>query len=206
MQVIHRLGLVVTLAVSLSACALTEDTVSLQYTPMAGVTEVPGAKQAGVTVIVADARSDYRDRVSTKKNGYGMEMAAIRSDRDVTLVVKEALESELRARGFRVGEGPAQTKVELLKFYNDFKIGFFSGDAVADVTFNVQVVGANGAIVFSKPINSNGKAADIMLASGSNAKEALENGLRTAIANLMQDPEFIGAVVKAGTAGGKPVS
>lgn len=206
MQSIVRLAFVVTFALSLSACALSEDTVSLQYTPMAGVSEVGGAKQASVVVNVVDARSDYRDRVSTKKNGYGMEMAAIRSDRDVTLVVKEALESELRARGFRVGEGPAQTKVDLLKFYNDFKIGFFTGDAVADVTFNVQVVGANGAIAFSKPINSSGKAADIMLASGSNAKEALENGLRTAIANLMQDPEFMSAVMKAGAAGGKPIS
>lgn len=202
-----RLGLSSCIAVSLSACALSEDTVSLQYAPMGAVAEMPGAKQASIIVNVVDARSDHRDRVSTKKNGYGMEMAAIRADRDVTLLVKEAIEAELRARGFRVGEGSAQAKIDLLKFYNDFKVGFFSGDAIADVTFNVQVVGANGAIVFSKPISSSGKAADIMLASGSNAKEALENGLRTAIANLMQDAEFMSAVMKAGTAAaGKPVS
>lgn len=200
-----RLAVVLILAGSVSACALTEDTVSLQYQPMPNVTEVPGAKQAGIVVSVADVRTAHGDRVSTKKNGYGMEMAAIRSDRDVPTLVKEAIETELKARGFRVGEGPAQAKGSLLRFYNDFKIGFFSGDAVAEVAFNIQVVGANGAILFSKPINSSGKAADILLANGSNAKEALENGLRTAVANLMNDPEFIAAVLKAGAAG-KPIS
>ncbi|NOT38894.1 MAG: hypothetical protein HOP13_00205 [Alphaproteobacteria bacterium] len=200
-----RVAVVLVLGLSVSACALSEDTVSLQYQPMQNATEIPGAKQTGIVVSVVDARAENRDRVSVKKNGYGMEMAAIRSDRDVAGFVKEAIESELKARGFRVGEGPAQAKADLLKFYNDFKIGFFSGDAVAEVAFNIQVAGSNGAILYSKPISSSGKAADILLASGSNAKEALENGLRTAIANLMNDPAFIAAVLKSGT-GVKPVS
>lgn len=193
-----RFGAVLFLAVGMSACALSEDTVSLQYHPMAGVTPIAGAKQVGVVVAVADARTDHRDRVSVKKNGYGMEMAAIRSDRDVPGLVKEAIETELRAQGFRVGEGSVQAKADLLTFYNDFKIGFFSGDAVAEVTFNIQIVGQNGAILYSKPVTSTGKAPDILLASGSNAKTALENGLQAAVANLMTDPEFIKAVLKAG--------
>jgi uncharacterized lipoprotein len=201
MTAFHRLGGILLVALSLSACALSEDTVSLQYRPMSGVSEVAGAKAVGIVVSVADARADHRDRVSVKKNGYGMEMAAIRSDRDVSQLVKESIETELRARGFRVGEGSAQTKVDLTTFYNDFKIGFFSGDAVAEVSFNVQVVGAGGAILYSKPISSTGKNADILLANGSNAKEALENGLQTAIANLMADPDFLKAVIKSGGRG-----
>jgi uncharacterized lipoprotein YajG len=164
---------------------------------MTGVSEVPSARAAGVVVSVADARSDHRDRVSVKKNGYGMEMAAIRSDRDVAQLLKESIETELRARGFRVGEGTTQTKVDLMTFYNDFKIGFFSGDAVAEVSFNVQVVGSSGAILYSKPVSSTGKAPDILLASGTNAKTALENGLQTAVANLMADPDFINAMIKS---------
>jgi len=200
MRLLVRFCAAALLAVAISGCALTEDTVSLQYRPMAGVAEVPGAKQVGIVVAVADARTAHRDRVSVKKNGYGMEMAAIRSDRDVTLLVKEAIEAELRARGFRIGEGGAQAKADLLTFYNDFKIGFFSGDAVAEVTFNIQVVGSNGTILYSKPVSSSGKAPDILLASGSNAKTALENGLQTAIANLMSDQAFIDSVLKSGAA------
>jgi uncharacterized lipoprotein YajG len=199
MAAVARFGATLALAFSVSACALSEDTVSLQYRPMAAVAEVAGAKQVGIVVAVADARTDHRDRVSVKKNGYGMEMAAIRSDRDVTLILKEAIETELRARGFRVGEGSAQAKADLLKFYNDFKIGFFSGDAVAEITFNVQVVANDGTILYSKPVSSTGKAPDILLASGSNAKTALENGLQTAVANLMNDQDFINAVLKSGS-------
>jgi len=206
MTVLCRVAAIAMLAVTLSACALTEDTVSLQYRAMSPVTAVPGASTVSINVVVADARTQHQDRVSVKKNGYGMEMAAIRSDRDVGSVVKDAIETELKARGFRVGESTAQgtAKIDLITFYNDFKIGFFSGDAVADVTFNVQVVGPGNAILFSKPISSTGKAPDILLASGSNAKTALENGLQTAVANLMVDQDFINAVVKAG--GGKTSS
>ncbi len=201
MTVFHRLGGVLLVALSLSACALTEDTVSLQYKPMSGVSEIAGAKNARVVVAVADVRSDHRDRVSVKKNGFGMEMAAIRADSDVAQLLKGSIETELRARGFRVGEGTAQTKVDLLTFYNDFKVGFFSGDAVAEVSFNVQVLGDGGAILYSKPVSSTGKNPNILLASGSNAKTALENGLQTAVANLMSDADFINAVLKAGAKG-----
>src|SRR5262245_49162144 len=153
MTVLCRLGAILAVAFMMSACALTEDTVSLQYRSMNAVAAVPGANTVGINVSVVDARSDHRDRVSVKKNGYGMEMAAIRSDRDPTAVVKEAIETELKARGFRVGEGNGQAKIDLIAFYNDFKVGFFSGDAVADVTFNVQVVGAGGNILYSKPVS-----------------------------------------------------
>lgn len=206
MTLLCRLGAIIMVAVTMSACALTEDTVNLQYRAMSPVAPVAGAGSAAINVVVADARTQHQDRVSVKKNGYGMEMAAIRSDRDVASVVKEAIETELKARGFRVGEGTAQAKVDLLTFYNDFKIGFFTGDAVADVTFNVQVVGAGGAILYSKPISSTGKAPDILLANGTNAKTALENGLQTAVANLMVDQDFINAVLKSGGKTTTPVS
>ena len=142
MTVFCRLGSVVLVALCLSACALTEDTVNIQYHPMTAISAVPGAPSVVIAVAVLDARTEHRDRVSVKKNGYGMEMAAIRSDRDVPQIVKESIETELKARGFRVGDSAAQAKVDLIAFYNDFKIGFFSGDAVAQVSFNVQVIGA----------------------------------------------------------------
>jgi len=206
MTVLCRLGAALLAALALSACALTEDTVSLQYRAMPSVAPVAGANAVAINVVVADARTQHQDRVSVKKNGYGMEMAAIRSDRHPTSVVKDAIETELKARGFRVGEGAGQAKIELITFYNDFKIGFFSGDAVADVNFNVQVLGAGGVILFSKPVSSSGKAPNILLANGSNAKEALENGLQTAVANLMADQAFIDAVIKAGGGGAKTSS
>jgi len=205
----NRLIAIFAVAVIVTGCALSEDTVTLQYSWMPGVAALPAAELVQVDVVASDARADHQDRVSVKKNGYGMEMAAIRSDRDVVALVKESIETELSARGFKTASGAGHVKVDLMKFYNDFKIGFFSGDAVAEVVFNVQVLGANGAILYSKPVSSTGKNADVLLASGSNAKVALENGLQLSVANLMNDPEFIKAVFKsAGKAapGDKPVS
>ena len=205
----NRLFAIVAVAVSVTGCALSEDTVSLQYSRMPGVAALPSAELVHVDVLASDARADHQDRVSVKKNGYGMEMAAIRSDRDVVALVKESIETELSARGFKAATGAGHVKVDVMKFYNDFKIGFFSGDAVAEVVFNVQVLGANGTILYSKPVSSTGKNADVMLASGSNAKVALENGLQLSVSNLMNDPEFIKAVFKSAgktAPGDKPLS
>ena len=206
---LNRLVATFAVALSVAGCALTEDTVSLKYSAMPGVVPLPTAQLVQVDVVASDARVDHQDRVSVKKNGYGMEMAAIRSDRDIVALVKESIDTELSARGFKAASGAGHVKVEVMKFYCDFKVGFFTGDAVAEVLFNVQVVGPNNAILYSKPVSSTGKNADIMMASGSNAKVALENGLQVAVANLMNDPEFISAVFKsAGKAapGDKPVS
>lgn len=206
---LHRILTVVSLGVAVTGCALSEDTVSLQYAKMAGVVPLPSASQVQVDVVASDARVDHQDRVSVKKNGYGMEMAAIRSDRDVVALVKESIETELASRGFKAATGAGRVKVDVMKFYNDFKIGFFTGDAIAEVVLNVQVLGANGSILYSKPVSSTGKNADIMMASGSNAKVALENGLQVVVANLMNDPAFISAIFKSAgkpAPGDKPVS
>ena len=194
----NRFCATLALAILVSGCALTEDTVSLQYSKMPGITELPSASKLRVEVVASDARVEHQDRVSVKKNGYGMEMAAIRSDRDVVALVRESIEAELQSRGFKTESGGSRVKVEVMKFYNDFKVGFFSGDAVAEVLLNIQVVGMDGRILFSKPVSSTGKNEDVLLANGSNAKAALENGLQVAVANLMSDRDFVNAIFASG--------
>jgi uncharacterized lipoprotein len=92
-----------------------------------------------VMVAVTDIRGGRPDQIGVKKNGYGMEMAPILASRPVSEVVRGAVTEELRKSGFDVGPSEIVVAVDLVRLTNDFKMGFFSGDAVAEITLAVQV-------------------------------------------------------------------
>lgn len=209
MNWITRATAIGVMALGLSACALTEDTVTLAYVPPADVvTPIAGAEAISLTVAVTDDRTTDRDRISVKKNGYGMEMAAIRSTNSPVDVLKGAVEQELKLRGFKLAGGGPQVHVRLLRFFNDYKLGMFSGDATADVSILLEVKGTDGTSLYSRPIQVQGTLAGVQIANGSNAKAALEIGLTNAMNHLRADTAFFNALLKAGRRGesGKPVS
>jgi uncharacterized lipoprotein len=170
-----------------SGCALTQESVKLSYTPQIGVPKVERADASMITVNVGDSRPT-RDRVSSKENAYGMKMAAIKSEEDVTSLLKRAIETELENRGFHLGAGKALVLVELGKLENDFKPGLFSGDAVAELFMSVKVQETAGQVLYTKFIEGKGINSGIQLASGSNAKIALDAALKDAVSKLFQDP------------------
>ena len=178
-----------------SGCAVTIDHVDLRYDPQPGARKVQGAEEVKVKVEVSDFR-DVKDKVSAKKNMYGMETAAIVSTRDVTQVVSEAFEAELQNRGFRIGSGDVLVFIELQKFYNDFKIGDWSRAAVAEVVMNVQVRKPNGEVLFSRSVRGKGTKQRCQLITGKNAKIALDGALRGAVLALVNDSSFINALLK----------
>ena len=186
-----------------SGCALTTAEIDVPYVAAAPATQVAGAAGATVDVQTTDGRTTYRDRVGVKKNGYGMEMASIVAKNNLTATLTGAFETELTSRGFRVGAGGADVRVTLVRFYNDFKPGFFSGDAAATVAFDVKVQGRGGGMVFSKYYEGNGIEPNVQFAGGDNAKAALTKAFTAAVTSAVNDPEFIGAVGKAGGSGAR---
>ena len=187
------------LALMTFACALTEDTIDIRYNGRANITVVDGAEDVSVAVKGEDKRTVYKDRVGAKKNGYGMEMAAIKSKREVAEIFVKAMEMELENLGFKVVEGDGATKnmnIEVVRFYNDFKMGFFAGDAVADGLINVKVMSLSGDILFSKTFEGGAINENIQLATGDNAKEALESALTDIMAKTVQDVELYKALLK----------
>lgn len=191
--------LLILMGLAVSACALTTDEIDVPYQPEAVHAPVSGAAAATVAVTAADARASHRDRVGTKKNGYGMEMAPIVATNDVVQTVAQAVTQELKAEGFDVGAGGAEIAIDVVTFYNDFKIGFFTGDGLAEVTLTVKVLRPDKSLAFAKTYTGSGKAADIMLASGSNAREALMHALSNVVGTVVSDPDLITALL------GKPV-
>ncbi|SRR5258706_7625945 len=146
----------------MSACALTTDRIDVPYQTLGTATPVAGASTASVSIVAHDGRTVYPDRVSTKKNGYGMEMAPILANNDIPQTVGKAVEQELKAQGFQIGPGHAALSIDVMRFYNDFKIGFFSGNAIADVEIHATVRDTAISIVFVAEYEGSGKEADVL--------------------------------------------
>ena len=189
-----RLMLWLILASVVSGCALTTEPIDIPYTPSAARAPAPGATAVTVAVSASDARTSYRDRVSSKKNGFGMEMAPIVATNDIVQTVRAAVAQELHAEGFAIGPGSLELAVEVVKFYNDFKTGVFAGDAVADVTLNLKVLRPDRSVVFAKLYTGEGKEENIQLATGENARLALIRALGNAVQNLVGDAELTAAL------------
>lgn len=65
-------------------------------------------------------------------------MAVIVTENKVSDVVANAIVAELRSRGFQIGQGHVIVNAELQKFYNDFKVGFFSGGTPRPRSFSTR--------------------------------------------------------------------
>ena len=178
-----------------TGCAITQDHIRLTYVPQSGVTKIVGTNFISVQVLMTDSRA-IRDKVSAKKNGFGMEMASIVSDDDVPGMVKFAIETEPENRGFHVQKGEVTLAVDLSKFYSNFEIHFWSGTAVAEASIEAKVKDTNGQILYSKLIVGNGEEGGCQLASGYNAKLALDRALHDLVVRLFSDNDFIVALEK----------
>jgi uncharacterized lipoprotein len=180
----------------LSACALSEDKVPVDYIPNTGVAPVAGAEVVSLTIVGADRRSQYTDRISTKKNGYGMEMARIVATNDVVEVVRGGVECELRAQGYAVGPNGLSVTVELQNFYNNFRVGLVSGGAVADVAIAIKVRNAAGTLVYSQLYDAS-TSDDVFMASGTNAKASLEKALTMTTMKIVGDKALQAALLSS---------
>lgn len=184
--------------VGLSGCALTTEQIAINYNKQSAVTKVVGADNVLVNVQVADQRLD-KSKVSNKKNGYGMEMAPITASEDIAVTIRKAMEQELQSRGFSVGTDMAQVKItaDVTRFHNDFKMGFFAGDAVADLNMAVMVKAKNGSQPYTKHIVAQGMEPNTQLATGNNASIALGRALENAMKILFEDQSFLSALISA---------
>lgn len=191
----YRVIFVLIFLVSLFGCALTKEHINLDYVPQTNVEAIRGSEKVNIKLNVTDGRT-MRDKVSYKKNAYGMEMGEIITDNDIIELVSKSIKTELQNRGFMVDGGDVEVNIEMIKFYNDFKSGFFAGDASAEIIMGVQVKQKNGNIPYNKTITGAYIEQNIQLATGSNAKKALDGALKDAIPKLMNDQKFIIALME----------
>ena len=179
-----------------TGCALTEDKIDIPYQGRGNITVVQGADKINVEVKNEDKRTVFKDRVGAKKNGYGMEMAKIVPSNDVAKTFSDAVLFELENLGFKNGTGGKVVKVELIRFYNDFKMGFFAGDAVADGLINIVVTNGKNEVIFTKSYEGGGIYPNIQLALGENAREALIKAMTDIVGKVAQEKDLHSALLK----------
>lgn len=177
----------------LTSCALTRDYVDVEYKPYSVPQRVAGAENVEVAVHMNDLR--VKENVGCKINSYGIEMANIMANNDVAEVFKNAVIWELQQRGFVIAYEGSNLNIELCKFFNDYKPGFFSASANSEAVLNVILRKKDGMIVYSKTILGFGEEETCFLTGGNNASLALERSLYHAVQRLMNDPDFIWALL-----------
>lgn len=168
------------------ACALSESKVPIDYVANTGVAPIAGAEAVSLNVTGVDRRTQYVDRISTKKNGYGMEMARIVAENDVVEVVRGGVERELKAQGYAVGAGGLSITIELQNFYNNYRLGFASVGAVADVAIGLKVRNAAGALIYSQLYDAS-NTDEVFMGSPSKAKESLQKALTLTTRKIVED-------------------
>jgi uncharacterized lipoprotein YajG len=155
----------------------------------------PGAENITVSVAVEDMRDEKR-WVSVKMDSNGNGTVPIVTDNDVAGLFKEAIETELKNRGFKVGAGGEKVIIGVNRFENEFEAGFYTGEAKATAALSVQVNSPDGTVIFSKLTSARGFEPEIRLYSGANARKALESALRNVVTRLFSDPDFTASLLK----------
>lgn len=177
----------------LTGCALTRDYVEIEYKPCSTPQTIVGSENVEVAVNVNDLR--VKENVGCKMNGSGMEMANIMATNDVAESFKNAIIWELQQRGFVISNDGSNLNIELCKFFNDYKPGFFTASANSEAVLNVTLRKKDGVIVYSKTIFGFGEEETCFITGGHNASLALEKSLQHAVQRLMNDPDFIRALL-----------
>ena len=196
-MLIRSVGLV-TLLLSLSACALGSEHIDVAYKPSKQAEAISDAISAPVLIAVSTDHLSPNDRVGTKINTYGMEGGSIETTKPVSDIVKSAFETELLARGFPEKTGGKTVTADVTKFYNKFHSGFV-GEAVATVEMNVKVTDPTNNVLYTKAVTGTKTRGGLMAMTAGEARKALEGALSDAVSQVVNDPNFINALVSTGT-------
>lgn len=195
-MLIRSVGLV-TLLLSLSACALGSEHIDVAYKPSKQAEAISDAISAPVQIAVSTDHLSPNDRVGTKINTYGMEGGSIETTKPVSDIVKSAFETELLARGFPEKTGGKTVTADVTKFYNKFHSGFV-GEAVATVEMNVKVTDPTNNVLYTKAVTGAKTRGGLMAMTAGEARKALEGALSDAVSQVVNDPNFLNALVSTG--------
>ena len=185
------------ITVILSGCAFTTERIDLSYSHQPRVIPIVGANDITIALNLYDDRQDKGNKVSSKKNGFGVDTAPILANEDILVTFRRAIETELQARGFKIGsQSPVSVDANLIMFWNDFKLGFFAGDSIAQLNMSIIAKDKNGNVYYSRIITAQDTEANIQLMSGENAKLALDRVLANGMNQLFNDPVFFEKLVQ----------
>ena len=184
------LAIVVASAFLIVGCAIPKSPVS--YVPQQNVQAIRGADTVAVEVKVEDLQADPSVSVwdwlnpVDRKQYIGVKNAAD--------TIKEAAETELRARGFRIGSGDALVTIQLGPFGALVEEGFWTVSEHGLLATLVQVERPKGKVLYSKVVAGEGDP-DRGYVYVRSPKKELEETLADTLKRLFADPRFTAAIL-----------
>ncbi len=169
---------------AVGGCLMAPLSVPITYQPASNVSPVPGASSVHVHVVGEDQRANDRQSVVTSNN--------------VADTARDAMQSELRARGFVIDNGPASTEVRVRveKLNGHFFSTLFYSSYTAELTMHVEVQRPGKVIAYSQSFDATDATHPAVFGSVSkDFGDALSGALQQGVAKLFDDPAFMHALL-----------
>ena len=176
---------------AVGGCLMAPLSVPITYQPETNVTPVPGASSVHVHVVSEDQRAN-----TTTVGQYDQQ--SVTTSNNVGDTARDAVQSELRARGFVIDNGPASTEVRLQveKLSGHFLSSLFYSSYTAELIMHVEVERPGKVIAYSQSFDVTETTHPAVFGSVSkDFGDALSGALEQAVAKLFNDPAFIHALI-----------
>jgi uncharacterized lipoprotein YajG len=141
-----------------------------------------------------------RDRQADVKNGYGMTTGTVVSDKDVTLVLFDAIKSEFENSGHKIvsedgGNADAKMDVELNRFWSESKERFWDFEMLGTISTVVTIGNTHRpSEQFSKRIVSTSRTGEVITGGSGQHEAVLNAALKEYIKDLTYDPGVLKAL------------
>src|SRR6202035_1950264 len=142
-------ALLLLMITTVGGCLMAPSSVPITYQPESNTKPVPGASSVRVHVVGEDQRAN------TTNVGQHDEQAVVTSN-NVGDTARDAVQSELRARGFVIDNGPASTqvRVQVVKLNGHFFSTLFYSSYTAELSMQVEVERPGKVIAYSQSFDA----------------------------------------------------
>lgn len=191
--------LILSIVILSGGCAFTPATVDMSYIPE---TKSPliTIKPMTIALQVEDQRNpEEQDRVGDKKNGFGIVTASVKSKKEVTVILYDALKNELENNGHKIANTKenkydAFIKVLLKRYWGDYRTHFLDLEMIGTINADISIQNPqNGLAIFSKVITSTFRESRQMAGDGA-FKSVLNGVLREFVRSFSRDPGILKAL------------
>lgn len=174
----------------LAGCSSKPDTTLTIDPPMAMPRQDPGLMGATISINSVDAR---QDSALSKVNRTG-QLQVLTSSRDLRFLMQEALEKQMRARGYMVGpDGSINVQIVINQLFADVQEGDLRYNITTKANLSIISQSKNGASQ-TKNFRSSHSVSGAFTASNKNIEKAVNDALADIFNEMAQDTsvsEFI---------------
>ena len=184
-------ALLLLMITAVGGCLMSPLSVPITYQPASNVSPVPGAPSVHVFVVGEDQRAN-----TTNVGQYDQQ--SVVTSNNVGDTARDAVQSELRARGFVIDKGPASTevRVQVEKLNGDFFSSLFYSSYTAELSMHVEVERPGKVIAYSQSFDETETTHPAVFGSVSkDFGDALSGALAKGVEKLFDDPAFMHALI-----------